>query len=374
MFLPLVYFYSFVFLGYIAKSTIKLPYKRVRFEIIVCFILLFVFFGFRDLPVLNDTAHYYEHFDDVLKEGDVSFSTIFHYNIYDRFSLGYQIYERIIGAVFGHPYMIICISALIITISFLYFAKVHTKKVSFLIFMCLTTFMLNIYSGLRQGLAVCIFLFALILLEKKKFLLYYVLVLLAFTFHTSAVILFVLPILMRVPLNKFTIFITISIALASAIGINYLVELAGLNETNYFDVNKERASLPIGSILNSLVLFFVIVTSYRLKVQLSVSNNETTSLFWWISLLTLFFSFLDTQFPILGRFCLYFNIIVYTLFLYYINMIKHYNTRQLLSLLLVFFLLFRMGIILGLKPEWYHLDSYAFFDFSTEVHDTRLGY
>ena len=240
--------------------------------------------------------------------------------------------------------------------------------------MCLTTFMLNIYSGLRQGLAVCIFLFALILLEKKKILFFYVLVLLAFTFHTSAIILFILPFLMRIPLNKFTILITISITLASAIGINYLVGLVGLNETNYFDINKERGSLPIGSILNSLVLIFVIVISYRLKVQLSIKNNETTSLFWWISLLTLFFSMLDTQFPILGRFCLYFNIVVYTLFLYYIKKIKDCIRRELLSSLFIVFLLFRMGVILALKPEWYHLDPYAFFDFSTEVHDTRLGY
>ena len=26
-------------------------------QIVMCFLLLFIFFGFRDLPILNDTAH-----------------------------------------------------------------------------------------------------------------------------------------------------------------------------------------------------------------------------------------------------------------------------------------------------------------------------
>ena len=30
-------------------------------QIVMCFLLLFIFFGFRDLPILNDTAHYYRH-------------------------------------------------------------------------------------------------------------------------------------------------------------------------------------------------------------------------------------------------------------------------------------------------------------------------
>ena len=39
-------------------------------QIVMCFLLLFIFFGFRDLPILNDTAHYYRHvrqlFDNTL--------------------------------------------------------------------------------------------------------------------------------------------------------------------------------------------------------------------------------------------------------------------------------------------------------------------
>lgn len=373
MLLTLLYYYSFVFLSYVAKNSIRVPYKRVRFETIMCFMLLFVFFGFRDLPVLNDTAHYYEHFYDVLHDGNISFSNIFNYDKYDRFSLGFLIYERFIGALFGHPYMIICISALIITISFLYFARAHTNKVSFLVFMCLIP-LLSIYSGIRQGLATCIFLFALISLNRNKIFVFYLLAILALSFHTSAIILFIVPILKRIPLNKLTIFLTVAGTLAASIGINYLVEITGLSRSIYYEVNQERGSLPIGSILNFLILFFITVVAYRIKVRLSLKNNSTASLYWWISILTLFFSLLDTLFPILGRFCMYFNIVVYTLFLYYISKIKHFRIRKIISTLVICFLMLRMGVILAFRPEWYHIDSYAFYDFTKTMHETRLGY
>ncbi len=370
----LIYFYSFAFLSYIAKNSIKIPKKRVRFEVIACFIMLFGFFGFRDLPALNDTSHYYEHIENVLRYGDISFSNILKYDIYERFSVGYQVYERFIGTVFGHPYMIICISALITTISFLYFAKAHTEKVSFLIFMCLTTFMMNVYSGIRQGLATCIFLFALIFLERGRTLVFSVLVFLAYMFHPSAIILFILPILQRIPLNKLTILLTVLATLAAIIGIDYLVGLTGLSETDYFDYNMERESLPLGSVLNSMVLLFFIVVAYRIKVRSSIKDNATISLFWWISLLDLFFSVLDSQFPILARFCIYFNIIVFALFLYYVGQIRNYKTRKFIIMSVVCLLMLRIWVVLEFKPEWYHLEPYSFYDFSIKVHDTRFGY
>lgn len=61
MILVLLYFTSFLFVAYLSKS-INNEHDRIRFEQIMCFVLLFVFFGLRNLPVLNDTAHYYGHF------------------------------------------------------------------------------------------------------------------------------------------------------------------------------------------------------------------------------------------------------------------------------------------------------------------------
>ena len=83
---------------------------------------------------------------------------------------------------------------------------------------------------------------------------------------------------------------------------------------------------------------------------------------------------LDTQFPILGRFCLYFNIVVFALFLYYVDQIRNYKTRKIILVSVVCFLMLRIWVVLEFKPEWYHLEPYTFYDFSTKLHDTQFGY
>ena len=118
----------------------------------------------------------------------------------------------------------------------------------------------------------------------------------------------------------------------------------------------------------------IIFITYRIKEKLSIRNTDTSSLFWWISILSLFFSVLDTQFPILGRFCLYFNIVVFALFLYYVDQIRNYKTRKIILVSVVCFLMLRIWVVLEFKPEWYHLEPYTFYDFSIKLHDTQFGY
>lgn len=91
-------------------------------------------------------------------------------------------------------------------------------------------------------------------------------------------------------------------------------------------------------------------------------------------MLDLFFSVLDSQFPILARFCMYFNVVTFTLFLYYFSQIKSFKTRRMISALVVCLLMLRIGVVLVYKPEWYHFDPTAFYDFSIKVHNTRFGY
>ncbi|MBR6843043.1 MAG: EpsG family protein, partial [Prevotella sp.] len=58
--MAIIFIYFALFLGvhYISK-TFSNPGKAQLFQLAACFILLFGFFGFRDITVLNDTSHYY---------------------------------------------------------------------------------------------------------------------------------------------------------------------------------------------------------------------------------------------------------------------------------------------------------------------------
>ena len=58
MLIIVLYFFSFVVVALVSRI-FKNAGTRKLFEIVLCFCLLFGFFGFRDITVLNDTPHYY---------------------------------------------------------------------------------------------------------------------------------------------------------------------------------------------------------------------------------------------------------------------------------------------------------------------------
>ena len=78
------------------------------------FILLFVFFGFRNITVLCDTPHYYSSLRD--KIDIVKSIPWYYFDMLIRFEPGYQIFETIHAKLFVNPYSIIISSSLIITL------------------------------------------------------------------------------------------------------------------------------------------------------------------------------------------------------------------------------------------------------------------
>lgn len=127
-------------------------------QIVMCFLLLFIFFGFRDLPILNDTAHYYRHvrqlFDNTLFDNTPWYT----FDSSSNFEEGFQIFLRIIGLVISkEPYSLIVITSFITTASLLWFLNKSTSHVAFAVFVLMTsTLLLGYYSAIRQSLAVSV--------------------------------------------------------------------------------------------------------------------------------------------------------------------------------------------------------------------------
>ena len=117
MLLLALYFISFLAVDYISKHINGYSQKRY-FQLIACFILLFVFFGFRGLPVLNDTAHYYAHLYNHLRYQSYFDESIFTTDPHERFEYGYLVWIHFITRyIWCDPYSIILISAFIVTIA-----------------------------------------------------------------------------------------------------------------------------------------------------------------------------------------------------------------------------------------------------------------
>ena len=133
--------------------------------------------------------------------------SVFEIDRFDRFEYGYQIFENILASIFKNPYSIIITSALIITLMNIYFIKKYTSQIAITVFVFLTQMILLFqYSAIRQALAICCFYVAFKYLLEGRLLRYFLLILLATSFHTSAIVLCFVPLLKKVPFNVKNVF------------------------------------------------------------------------------------------------------------------------------------------------------------------------
>ena len=118
----------------------------------------FIFFGFRDLPILNDTAHYYRHVRHLFSNTPFDNTPWYTFDSSSNFEEGFQIFLRIIGLVISkEPYSLIIITSFITTASLLWFLNKSTSHVAFAVFVLMTsTLLLGCYSAIRQSLAVSV--------------------------------------------------------------------------------------------------------------------------------------------------------------------------------------------------------------------------
>lgn len=367
------YLLSFLFVAFIGQ---RLPVKRAcSFETAASFLLLFVFFGFRDLPILNDTAHYYGHFWSILES---NWQSILDIDSSDRFEIGYQVFERIIASLSDNPYSIILISALIITVSNLLFIREYTSHIAISAFFFLTQMILLFqYSAIRQALAISLFYLAISQLIKRRIIVYAILIVIASTFHSSAWILLIIPIIIRIPFKTQNIVLFLIITILVSVFMAEIIDLMGLGTSDYIERDLHRETTAFGVLLQSLMMVILLVSSVSILRKTGISDIDR--IFLWISLLGLVFSLLSYKLMIVGRFACYFTPFTSLCFIRAVFRrdfsIEGAKTTHPFLLYTVSFVLFlQILIVLKFRPEWYHLIPYSFYDFNVLHSTIDFGY
>ncbi len=338
-------------------STRNNPYskKAIRPHLFLAFILLFIFLGFRDLAVLNDTPHYYAPVRDKMSMGNSL--GWFDISLISRIEPGYQIFENIIAKVFSNPYWIIIITSFLITLANIKFFKINRDGLFLCLFLMLNFQLENQYSAIRQGLATIIFYYGFTQYLKGNWKVFVGAVLLATTFHITAIMMLLLLPLSKLTFNKKTIILFI---LAFFIIAKYLIEpIVGIFSTDnqYLSVNEERESLPIASLVFSLLNLWLFYLSRKIsaKYHIEVDNKQ-----WMSSAMCLLISFMDFVFPIIGRVSMYLFPILVLTFVQVIMAVpeRRYRDKTILSVFFVFFLWFITYNLV--RPDWYNLYPYSF--------------
>lgn len=214
------------------------------------------------------------------------------------------------------------------------------------------------FNILRQSIAIGFFLLSISYFNDKKWLKYYIFVLLALMFHSSAIILFILPLFRLLKINKKIIIIVFSsiiflVLIIRSLPINdfFITYIPVLFKSDFSDLgdiylteeNYGQNSAKIISFLIMVVLYFwVFYINY--KDNLNKSKSDLLFLLIFVLLFVL-----NSSMPIFTRFNFYFT----PFFVFLLsNFIIHFSTIKLpnhkLITLVFFIFLFSFSHVNGL--------------------------
>lgn len=381
--MAIIFLYFALFLGVhlLARQFVKRGAARLM-QLVACFLLLFGFFGFRNITVLNDTPHYYGAYYQLTHLKNYVESSIFTYRILLSFEYGYQVLQHtLIKYVSKEPFTIIILSSFIISWGNVKFVSRQTRHIALALLMVLLSGVLfDQYCLIRQSFALMFFYAAFPYLQQERWKPYVALIVCGSLFHLSALVLLILPILQRIRICKRNVAIIFGIALLISITVYELFNLAGLGDTKYFLMNMKRDTFPIGAVLDGTLMLTLLLTCLWLYRKMGMTNFDKAT--FWIGVCGLCVCIITPSFLSFFRLNIFVWPIVYLTFFRFVDaddsMMEYGAKRQCqglrrqLMLMALGLLAVRMAMILIFRNEWYHLIPYSFYDFSDRFHGFNM--
>lgn len=181
--------YYFLIFNILLLGIVLQPQRTVTRKMIYCFIIsiiLIIVSGLRHLSVGNDTWNYVNIF---YRYNQMSINELFqnHFGI----EFGYVILNKFIGSLsLGHQWLLL-FTAVVFTLSVSKFIYDYSNDVvlSYLVLFSFSFFQFSM-TGVRQTLAISIVIFGIKYALDKKLIKFSLVVLLASTFHQSALVAF----------------------------------------------------------------------------------------------------------------------------------------------------------------------------------------
>lgn len=183
-------YFSFLFCYITCKNVMVFRNEKliraIIYGLLVCGLIAFrhpsmgIDLGYRG------TNGYLSHFQIL---SSLSFSQIVSLSSYLNYEKGYVFFNWFLG-LFGNDYQVLliaCAMLSLIPVAYLFYKESVSLEISYIIYISLQSFLIC-YSGLRQGISVGICMIAFLFIQKhclKKFI---CLVLLATSFHSSAIL------------------------------------------------------------------------------------------------------------------------------------------------------------------------------------------
>lgn len=234
------------------------------------------------------------------------------------FSLWHTLFDSFIFYQFLHA--VILIYAVYLTIK-RYTSLMMPAVVMFYVIL----YVYMVFDLYREGLAASLFLYALPLLEKKKYLAYYILCLFCFNIHTSSFVCFLVPLLYKFQLYKYT-----WKPLAVCFILAFIIPIFFIQLCTYIPIDSIRIlaltylAKNIDVDIMTISRAFFCITIYYFAIHKNLNRiNDKNRLLVNIAYLSLLIECLDKSVPFIFRLNSYFKIfLIITVSIYIENELK----------------------------------------------------
>jgi len=372
----LIYFALFVGVHFTAKAFRKSGQAKL-FQIVSCFVLLFLFFGFRDITVLNDTPHYYGAYYQLTRIRSYMESSVFTFRLMLNYEYGFQVFQHILAKyVSKEPFTIIIASSLIISWGNVRFLSRQTRHMALALFMLLISGILfDQYCLIRQSIALMFFYAAYPYLQQERMKPYVGLIILGAFFHMSILVLLILPLMQRIPITRKHVVMVLGTAVVISLLVYEMFRLIGLSEWKYFVMNMKRDTFPVAAVLDGSMMLALILCCKFIYHKTGMRQLDKT--IFWTAIFGLCVCIITPSFLSFFRLNIFIWPFIYITFFRYttgnaeeMGMEKPHTTlRKQILLAALILLLVRIIIILTFRNEWYHLIPYSLYDFSDRFHN-----
>ncbi|MBV1709527.1 MAG: EpsG family protein [Erysipelothrix sp.] len=297
-------------------------------------VLIVIFFGLRNGEIRygSDLNNYYRTYIDAIH---------LDWNVYFRLysdDFGFYLLVRILASLIPDPqFMFFAMGFFLIYPTFRFIYKYSRNAfISVLVFMSSGLFIFFL-SGFRQSLALVIILYSLDFILKRKFIEFLILILIAFSFHQSAIVFLPMYLILNVKMTTIKVIVSTLSLMFLTIYTDYLLNIGN----NFFDRSFERigSQSVLGGFINiTMNVFVLVIVFFVLRHKKSWKLNKTEHAFLFMLLIGTGIYFLRFQALVFERISLYFTSVLIVLLPYAIFNLKPQGRTKLIFYFSVFLL------------------------------------
>lgn len=330
----------------------------MKSSFILCMLLLFVISAFRGKTVGNDTHEYIRIFEEINSS----------YTWESRYEKGYLLLNLLLRKISTDFQIVPIVTSAFILYTIGKFIWKHSKYPWLSLFILFANFFSFITSGIRQSIAIAVLLWATEFLIKKRYMYFVISVIIAYSFHNSALLFLASLLLVKLQATWKLVFIYAIIGIMGSVLFSELLNIMFSffsSYGNYVDGMYFEGDVRLASILYCVVSSLVLISALKVKNRLVLKSQNVNEIN--INNLMIIFSmtatviyFLSLKVNLLDRFALYFNIFMVVLVPNILAAVQKRFRSVMIMLTVIFYYSYNASILI-LRPNWSSLYPYEFF-------------